>query len=73
MCKKQALGTVHSGYYVCYYLHYNTDGKYIQCIIECGVKTVSITTLNYSLRFGVGPPYSLIHRIICCFDFCPKT
>jgi hypothetical protein len=30
----QAPGTVHCGYYVCYYLNVNTKGKYLKNLIE---------------------------------------
>jgi hypothetical protein len=32
---------------VCHYLHCKTDGKYVQRILEHGVKNISITILNY--------------------------
>jgi hypothetical protein len=49
MCKKQAPGIVHCGYYVCYYLHTNTLGKYLKSFIEHGADVVSIKILNYRL------------------------
>jgi hypothetical protein len=48
-CKKQAPGTVHCGYYVCYYLHANIEGKYLKSLVEHGANVVSITTLTYQL------------------------
>jgi hypothetical protein len=48
-CKKQASGTVYYGYYVCYYLHANTEGKYIKNLIEHGADVISITALTYRL------------------------
>jgi hypothetical protein len=51
---------------MCYYIHFNTDGKYIQTILELGANDASITNLNYLLSFGSA--YNLIHSIICCFD-----
>jgi hypothetical protein len=49
MYKKQALGTVHYGYYVCYYLHANTEVKYLKSLIEHSADVVSITNLTYQL------------------------
>jgi hypothetical protein len=34
---------------MCYYLHANTDGKYLKSLIEHGADVVSITTLTYRL------------------------
>jgi hypothetical protein len=48
-CKKQATCTIHSGYYVCYYLHANIERKYLKSLIEHGVDVISITTLTYWL------------------------
>jgi hypothetical protein len=49
-CRKQSPVTVHyCGYYVCYYLHANTKGKYLKSLIEHGADVVSITTLTYRL------------------------
>jgi hypothetical protein len=49
MCKKQTLGTVHCGYYICYHLHANTEGKYLKSLIEHGADVISIATLTYLL------------------------
>jgi hypothetical protein len=49
MCKKKAPGIVHCGYYMCYYLHANTEGKYLKSLIERGANVVGITTLTYRL------------------------
>jgi hypothetical protein len=49
MCNKQALGTVHYGYYVCYYSYANTKGKYTKSLVEKDPDVVSITTLTYRL------------------------
>jgi hypothetical protein len=37
------------GYYVCYFLHANTEGKYLKSLVECITNVVSITTLTYRL------------------------
>jgi hypothetical protein len=47
--RKQTPGTIHYGYYVCYYLHTNTKGKYLKILVEHGVDVISITTLTYRL------------------------
>jgi hypothetical protein len=34
---------------MCYYLHINTEGKYLKSLIEDGVDVVSIITSTYQL------------------------
>jgi hypothetical protein len=41
--------TIQYGYYVCYYLHANTEGRYLKSLIERGADVVSIITLTYRL------------------------
>jgi hypothetical protein len=33
-CNKQALGTVHCGYYICYDLNTNAKGNYLKSLVE---------------------------------------
>jgi hypothetical protein len=47
--KKQAPGAIRCSYYVCYYLHANTEGKYLKSLVERDADVVSITTLTYRL------------------------
>jgi hypothetical protein len=54
-------GIIHYGYYVCWYMLCNTDGKYTKQINEHG-GNVSISNLNYRFIF------SLSHIIIFYYD-----
>jgi hypothetical protein len=47
--KKQAPGTVHCGYCMCYYSHDNTEGKYLKSLIEHSANVISLTTLTSQL------------------------
>jgi hypothetical protein len=63
-CNKQALGTVHCGYYMCYYLNANTKGEVLK---KSHWKRSRYRKYN---NHDLSVMRKLIHCIIWCFDFC---
>jgi hypothetical protein len=51
-CKKYVPSTVHCDYYCCWYMLYNTDGKYTNEIREHGAD-VSISNFIYGFNFFI--------------------
>jgi hypothetical protein len=49
-CKKQASGTIHCGYYYCWYMLCNANGKYTKHVLDYGAD-VSISNFNYGFNF----------------------
>jgi hypothetical protein len=62
LLKSTKAGSRYYSLWLLHVLHYNTDGKYVPSLFEHGVKTLSITTLNYRCWSTSFP--DLLHNLL---------